>query len=181
MYFPPYILYLSDRCCHRYINLAFDAFIPPLLIDGIAFEAHGQNTVARFDKDTGELKGFVFRDFGGLRVHKETLEASISFPMDTLPDHCIIVTDVNDAYKRLYHTLIHSHLHRLIRVLGFHHDGRGWKIVREALEARIPKDSKLWSAWLDPKKETVMGKCLLRMKLTGVYRDVSDHQMVPLL
>ncbi|KIJ27921.1 hypothetical protein M422DRAFT_37525 [Sphaerobolus stellatus SS14] len=108
----------------QYVNLVFDAFIPPLLIDGIAFEAHGQNTVVRFDKSTGKLKGFVFRDFGGMRVHKPTLEAATGVKMDTLPDHCIVVSDVNEAYKRLYHTLIHSHLQRLIRVLGFHHNSK---------------------------------------------------------
>lgn len=157
----------------EYIDLIFDAFLPPLLTNGIAFEAHGQNTLARFDRASGKLKGFVFRDFGGLRIHRETLYASTGVELDTLPDHCIVVADVNDSYKRLYHTLIHSHLHRLIRVLGFHHNGRGWARVRESLETRIPRSSGLWRAWLDPAKTTVMGKCLLRMKLEGLYRDVS--------
>lgn len=153
--------------------MIFDAFLPPLLLNGVAFEAHGQNTLARFDRLTGELTGFVFRDFGGLRIHAPTLFASTGVTLDTLPDHCIVVPDVHDAQKRLYHTLIHSHLHRLIRVLGFHHNGRGWELVRESLEARVPRDCSLWDAWLDPRRITVMGKCFLRMKLEGLYRDVS--------
>ncbi|KAF8506286.1 IucC family-domain-containing protein [Hysterangium stoloniferum] len=155
----------------RYVNLIFDAFIPPLLINGIAFEAHGQNTLARFDEVTGQLNGFVFRDFGGVRIHVPTLLESTGVLLDTLPNHCIVVDDVHDAYKRLYHTLIHNHLHRLIRVLGFHHNGRGWELVKSALEARVPEGSGLWDAWLNPKRETVMGKCLLRMKLEGLYRE----------
>lgn len=153
--------------------MIFDAFIPPMLINGVAFEAHGQNTLARFDKKTGELTGFVFRDFGGLRIHSTTLFESTGMKLDTLPEHCIVVHDVKDAQKRLYHTLIHSHLHRLIRVLGFHHDGRGWELVRSSLEARVPRETSLWHEWLDPACATVMGKCLLRMKLEGLYREVS--------
>lgn len=163
-----------------YVNLVFDAFIPPLLIDGIAFEAHGQNTLVRFDKTTGELKGFAFRDFGGMMVHPPTLEAAIGVRIDTLPDHCILANDVHDAHKRLYHTLIHSHLHRLIRVLGFHHNGRGWRLVKEALEVRIPRDSKLWDAWMTVHRRAILNKSLLRMKLAGVYRDVSSPNFLQL-
>jgi len=162
----------------RYVSLIFDAFIPPVLVHGIAFEGHGQNTLVRFDKQTGSLIGFVFRDFGGLRVHVPTLLASTGVMLDTLPNHCIVVSDVHDAYKRLYHTLIYTHLHRLIRVLGFHHNGRGWDLVRRSLETRIPRDSKLWSAWLDPAQTMVMCKCLLRMKLQGLYRD-AVYEAVP--
>lgn len=160
------------RLSRSYVALALDAFLPPMLANGVAFEAHGQNTLARFDFATGTLTGFVFRDFGGLRVHAPTLRASTGVALDTLPGHCIVVADIRDAYKRLYHTLIHSHLHRLIRVLGFHHDGRGWALVRRSLAARVPRESGLWRAWLDPARTTVMGKCLMRMKLEGVYRDV---------
>jgi siderophore synthetase component len=166
---------VQTNCFRSYINTIFDAFLPPLLINGVAFEAHGQNTLARFNKLTGELTGFVFRDFGGLRIHAPTLFVSTGVTLDsvTLPQHCIVVYDVQDAQKRLYHTLIHSHLHRLIRVLGFHHDGRGWELVRKSLEARVPRESSLWRAWLDPMRTNVMGKCLLRMKLEGLYREVS--------
>ncbi|KAF8581295.1 hypothetical protein K439DRAFT_1619181 [Ramaria rubella] len=167
----------------RYIDLVFDAFLPPLLVNGVAFEAHGQNTLARFDGVTGELRGFVFRDFGGMRVHAGTLEASTGVdilgadlegdphadantntntntngnmnaddddddtdapPPLTLPTHCIIVPTLQSAHRRLYHTLIHSHLHRLIRVLGFHHSGVGWGLVRRSLEGRIGRGSVLW-------------------------------------
>lgn len=142
------------------------------MINCVAFEAHGQNTLARFDQQTGELKGFVFRDFGGFRIHPPTLYDSTGIVIDTLPGHCVLVNDVEDAYRRSYHTLIHCHVQRLIRVLGFHQDGRGWALVRDALSARIPRGTRLWESWLNPERQVVMGKSLLRMKMEGVYRDV---------
>ncbi|KAF8520530.1 hypothetical protein JB92DRAFT_1900193 [Gautieria morchelliformis] len=153
----------------RYVNLIFDAFLPPLIINGIALEAHGQNTLARFNKLTGELTGFVFRDFGRLRIHAPTLFASTGVTLDTLPDHCNAVSDVHGAERRLYHTLIHNQLRRRNRrVLGFHHDGHGWAIVGRSLRDRVPRSSSLWDAWLHPTRTTVMGKCLLRMKFDPV-------------
>ncbi len=48
-----------------------------MLQDGVAFEAHPQNAVARFSlAPPHELRGFIIRDFGGLRVHPPTLLAS---------------------------------------------------------------------------------------------------------
>ncbi|GJJ10654.1 hypothetical protein Clacol_004881 [Clathrus columnatus] len=165
----------------RYINLVFDAFIPPLLINCVAFEAHGQNTLARFDQETGELKGFVYRDFGGLRIHAPTLYESTGILIDTLPNHCVLVDNVEEAYRKSYHTLIHCHVQRLIRVLGFHHDGRGWCLVRDALSARIPPETRLWDSWLNPERQTVMGKSLLRMKMAGVYRDAVYEEIPNLI
>lgn len=159
---------------NSYINLIFDAFLPPLLLHGIAFEAHGQNTLARFNKQTGLLTGFVFRDFGGLRIHTPTLLASTGVVLDILPGHCIVVSDVREAYKHLYHNLIELHLHRLIRVLGFHHNGQGWELVRRSLESRIPRESDLWDAWLNPERTTVMGKCIMQMKLEGLHSEVGQ-------
>jgi siderophore synthetase component len=52
------------------VRLFFAAFLPPILEDGVAFEAHPQNTIARFSLAAPhELRGFVIRDFGGLHVH----------------------------------------------------------------------------------------------------------------
>jgi siderophore synthetase component len=48
-----------------------------MLEDGVAFEAHPQNTIARFSlASPHQLRGFVIRDFGGICVHPPTLLAS---------------------------------------------------------------------------------------------------------
>ncbi|KAI8089336.1 IucC family-domain-containing protein [Halteromyces radiatus] len=153
----------------RYIDLALQAFLPPALINGVAFEAHGQNTLARFDKKTGLLKGFVIRDFGGIKVHRETLIKSAGVDIDVLPDSCVVADTKDEVFKLLYHTLIHSHLQRLIRVLDLHYDGRGWAMVRKHLNRLVPKDHFMWKSLMEEDK--VPGKCLVRMKIEELYRD----------
>ncbi|KAI8334810.1 IucC family-domain-containing protein [Chlamydoabsidia padenii] len=153
----------------RYIDLALQAFLPPALINGVAFEAHGQNTLARFDKKTGLLKGFVIRDFGGIKVHRPTLIKSAGVDIDILPDSCVVADTPDDVFKLLYHTLIHSHLQRLIRVLDLHYDGRGWAMVRKHLTRLVPKDHSLWKPFMEDEK--VPGKCLVKMKIEELYRD----------
>ncbi|KAG5718892.1 hypothetical protein E4T56_gene17381, partial [Termitomyces sp. T112] len=134
----------------KFVRMLFDAFLPSVLHNGVAFECHPQNCLARFDLTTKELKGFIIRDFGGLRVHPETLKASTGVDLDVHEGHSIIAPDLDDVYTRMYHTVFHNHLQQLIRVLGLHYNGRGWDVVREHLNAVIPKDHPLHAAWLSP-------------------------------
>jgi hypothetical protein len=68
---------------------------------------------------------------------------------------------------------VHNHLQRLARVLRLHADGCAWSVVRAHLAREIPRGSWLWAAWMDEGVRSVSGKCLVRMKLEGVYREVS--------
>ncbi|KAG2216433.1 hypothetical protein INT45_002314 [Circinella minor] len=154
---------------NRYVELALKAFIPPCLENGVAFEAHGQNTMCRFDKRTGELKGFVIRDFGGVKAHNPTLKKTCGVELDVLPDSCVVAETMDEVYKLLYHTLFHSHFQRLIRVLDMHHNGRGWEMVRKHFVAMVPKDHSMYKFFME--KEKVPGKCMIRMKIEELYRD----------
>lgn len=160
----------------RFVDVFFKAFLPSVIVNGVAFEAHPQNTLARFDMQTRELKGFVIRDFGGLRIHAPTLIASTDLQtLDGIikPGHSIIAETLEDVYTRLYHTLIHNHLQQLIRVLDLHSSGVGWNIVRRRLSEVIPDGHELRSLWLSPETETLPGKCFMRMRLQDMYRTVS--------
>ncbi|KAJ6630971.1 IucC family-domain-containing protein [Mycena sp. CBHHK59/15] len=154
----------------KFVKLFFEAFLPPVLHNGVAFECHPQNCVARFDLKTQELLGFIIRDFGGLRVHRESLRASTGVELDFLDGHSIIADDPDDVYARMYHTVIHNHLQQLIRVLGLHYSGAGWSIVRKHLMTTIPREHALYDAWLSPEKKTFPGKCFMRMRCEGMYR-----------
>lgn len=156
-----------------FISVFLKAFLPSVLHNGVAFEAHPQNCVARFDLKTKKILGFIIRDFGGIRVHPETLFASTGVELDVVSGHSIIAPDLDDVYMRLYHTIIHNHLQQLIRVLGLHYNGRGWEIVRRNLMENIPRDHSLYDAWLSPERKTFPGKCFLRMAITKMYRFVS--------
>ncbi|KAJ3986708.1 IucC family-domain-containing protein [Lentinula detonsa] len=155
----------------HYLRIACQALIPPLIHNGVAFEAHAQNVLARIDTTTGRLLGFVIRDLGGLRIHPPTLIKSIGTEFAFLEGHCIATQTVEEAYPKFYHTFIHNHVQRLIRVLGMHYDGSGWEILRRHLTEIIPADHGLYKAWLDPSSSEVSGKCLMRMRLQGSYRD----------
>ncbi|KAJ7220103.1 IucC family-domain-containing protein [Mycena pura] len=154
----------------KFVKLFFEAFLPPVLHNGVAFECHPQNCVARFDMTTKELKGFIIRDFGGLRVHRESLRASTGVELDFLEGHSIIAEDRDDVYARMYHTVMHNHLQQLIRVLGLHYNGVGWEIVRRHLREVIPREHGLYTAWLAAERKTFPGKCFMRMRFEGMYR-----------
>ena len=137
------------------------AFIPFCLNHGIAFEAHGQNTMVRFDRNTGELKGFVIRDFGSIRVHNETLKQSCGVGLDTLPDSPVFADSMTAVYNRLYHSLVHVHLQHLVRVLDMHHNGRGWEMFRCYFSEIVPPSDPMYSYFMF--QEKIPAKSLVRM------------------
>jgi hypothetical protein len=157
----------------RYARLLVAAVVPPLLRNGVAFEAHPQNMLLRLSRSTLTPTGFIMRDLGGLRVHPATLSASTGCEFAFLPGHCVVTSTPEEAAKKLYHTLVHNHLQRLARVLRLHSDGSAWSAVRTHLTREIPRGSWLWATWMDDSVRSVQGKCLVRMKLEGVYREVS--------
>ena len=145
-----------------------------MLQDGVAFEAHPQNTVARFSLAAPhELRGFIIRDFGGLRVHPPTLLASTGVALDVIPGHSIVAETLDDVYTRMYHTMIHNHLQQLVRVLELHYNGKGWEVIRARLREAIPRGHALEKAWLGGEAKTMAGKCFMRMRMIGAYRFVS--------
>jgi siderophore synthetase component len=159
---------------NRFVDVFFRAFLPSVLKNGVAFEAHGQNCVARFDLQTKEIKGFIIRDLGGIHVHPETLRTTTGIELEAAEGHSIIARDLDDVYGTMYHTAIHSHLQQLIRILELHYNGKGWAIVRKHLKAQIPSDHSLYESWMSPERKTFPGKCLMRMKMQGMYRFVSQ-------
>ena len=149
------------------------AFIPPCRENGVAFEAHGQNTLARFDRHTGELKGFVIRDFGAVRIHNDTLKRTCGVEIDVLPNSPVNAESMDLVYNRLYHTLIYTHLQRIIRVLDMHHNGRGWEMVRTCFSELVPVDDPMHGYFM---QATIPGKCFARMRMDDLFSNVSYFQ-----
>ncbi len=163
----------------RFVRIFFASFLPSMLQDGVAFEAHPQNAVARFSlAPPHELRGFIIRDFGGLRVHPPTLLASTGVTLDVAPGHSIVAETLDDVYTRMYHTMIHNHLQQLVRVLGLHYNGKGWEVIHVRLREAIPRGHPLERAWLGEEAKTIPGKCYMRMRLVGAYRHVSFLALV---
>ncbi|KAK3836833.1 MAG: IucC family-domain-containing protein [Linnemannia gamsii] len=158
-----------------FVDLALKAFLVPLIEHGFSFEAHQQNTLVRLtipqpgDNSPVYPSGFIVRDFGGVRVHQETLFKSTGMRVPVLPGNPNEVTDLKDAYTRLYHSLIQMHLHRLIRALDLHYSGQGWLIVRTKLEHYFKPGDIGHELWLS--SETCKWKCFIRMKMKELYKD----------
>ncbi|PIA14897.1 hypothetical protein COEREDRAFT_45656 [Coemansia reversa NRRL 1564] len=151
-----------------YTDKLLDAFLPPILNHGFAFEAHPQNTLLRIDAKSGALKGFVVRDFGGVKVHRETFRLSTGVDIEMLPDACTDAKNMYEVFDLAYHTLVQCQLHRLIRALDLHYHGDGWDIVRKSFEQRVSKDHPLHHVWYQASFDF---KCFISMKLGGLYRD----------
>ena len=150
-----------------------------MLQDGVAFEVHPQNTIARFSLTAPhELRGFIVRDFGGLRIHPPTLLASTGVALDVFPGHSIIAKTLDDVYTRMYNTMIHNHFQQLVRVLGLHYNGKGWQVIRTRLREAIPPGHVLEQAWLSEEAKSLPGKCYIRMRLVGAGRHVSFLALV---
>lgn len=129
--------------------------------------------LARFDIATKELRGFVIRDLGGLRIHPPTLRESTGVDFQFLPGHCVATKTLEEIFPKFYHTFVHNHIQRLIRLLGLHHNGVGWEILRKRMEAVIPEEHPVWKVWMDSNSTSVDSKCLMRMRMRDSYRDVS--------
>jgi hypothetical protein len=99
------------------------------------------------------------------------LKKTTGCELDVLPDSCVVAYTEDEVFKLLYHTLFHCQFQRLIRVLDLHYNGVGWNIVNERVAELVPKDHIMRPYFME--NERVPGKCLVRMKIDELYRDVS--------
>ena len=156
-----------------YITRLFDLVLPPLVRYGIGLEAHGQNLVARICRQTGTVKGFAVRDFGGVRMHVPMLRAhGVNF--DSLPPGGATLTeDLHNVWSKVHHALLQNHVGLLLNALGLERQG-GWSIVRETLERVLKEEEEGGKGVLEYfMQDTMPFKCFLRMRMEGKYRDVS--------
>jgi siderophore synthetase component len=160
-----------DAALRRYVDL----LVPPALrlctAHGVALELHLQNTLVVHQR--GHLCGFIVRDLGGIRLHRDRLRAA-GHSLTLAPGSFLATDDVAEVQTKLAHTLFHAHL---TAVFAWAHDlgadpSAAWdythSVVRNALSA--------WSA--DPRlapacaadqsallAKTTRAKSLLRMRL----------------
>lgn len=169
---------LSLHTLPSYARLYLQAVLPPLLSYGICLEAHLQNVLARFDVETGALRGFVYRDMGGLRMHLPTMKArGIGIKSaDLVPGAVTLTDDLEAVWINAYHNLVVNHMGGALRGMGLQWDG-GWDILKEelkqVLEANPDPDNKAAELLEFMVRPTMKRKAFLRMKIAGIYRDVS--------
>lgn len=158
----------------RYVSCLFGLVMPPLVQYGVGLEGHGQNLVARVCQQTGRIKGFAVRDFGGVRMHVPTLrEHGISY--DTLPPGgATLVDDMENVWSKVHHSLLQNHVGCLLGALGLETCG-GWAIALDTLSTVLEpgQGSPGQSLFEYFTRDTMPFKCFLRMRMEGKHRDVS--------
>ncbi|KAF9524861.1 hypothetical protein CPB83DRAFT_860608 [Crepidotus variabilis] len=112
---------------HRYIDPICRALISALVKNGVAFEAHAQNVLAKYDITSKEVRTFVIRDMGGLRVHPPTLRESTGFISKICRDMGLLPP----RWKKFYLTFVHNHIQRLISLTGLRSPNGGFKMFNE--------------------------------------------------
>lgn len=106
--------------------------LPPLAGYGIGIEAHAQNIVLRVCRQSSELKGFAIRDWGGVRLHKPTLDSlGIKLPAVN-PESPVITSDIEHIWSKFHQVFLQNHIGTILIALGLETRG-GWEIVREEL------------------------------------------------
>jgi siderophore synthetase component len=159
---------------NRYVTVLFELVLPPLVQYGIGLEGHGQNLVARVCRQTGRIKGFAVRDFGGVRMHVPTLR-NHGVRFDSLPPGAATLTDdLQNVWSKVHHSLLQNHVGLLLEALGLENHG-GWATTLEILTPVLvsEKGSPGKPLFEYFTKDTMPFKCFLRMRMESKYRDVS--------
>ena len=134
-------LVLREFCKHL-----FRATLPSVLLHGFALQAHMQNLLILIDPVTRAIKGFVARDLGSFRVHRQTFSESTALDIDT----SWILTSL-DSLERVYeYTLgvIHADVDSMVRALKL--GLVGWRIARQELEKIVLPENDLSNrVWLE--------------------------------
>ncbi|KAK6810722.1 hypothetical protein RU639_013573 [Aspergillus parasiticus] len=162
----------------RYITVLFSLVLPPLIKYGIGLEGHGQNLVVRVCRQTGEIKGFAVRDFGGVRMHVPTLN-NHGVKFDSLPPGGATLTDnLDNVWSKVHHSLLQNHVGFLLVALGLENHG-GWAITLETLSTVLGRGQDSPGAKLLEyfTKDTMPFKCFLRMRMENKYRDYIEREV----
>ncbi|KAE8422529.1 IucC family-domain-containing protein [Aspergillus pseudocaelatus] len=169
---------LKKEWLQRYVTVLFSLVLPPLVQYGIGLEGHGQNLVARVCRQTGQIKGFAVRDFGGVRMHVPTLK-SHGVKFDSLPPGGATLTDnLQNVWSKVHHSLLQNHVGLLLEALGLENHG-GWAITLEALSTVLGHGQGSLGAELLQyfTKDTMPFKCFLRMRMESKYRDYIEREV----
>ncbi|KAJ5901986.1 hypothetical protein N7495_002514 [Penicillium taxi] len=162
----------------RYITVLFELVLPPLAQYGIGLEGHGQNLVARICRQTGQIKGFAVRDFGGVRMHVPTLR-NHGLKTDSVPPGAATLTEnLQNVWSKVHHSLLQNHVGLLLVALELDDHG-GWAITHEILSTVLGSDEgSPGKALFDYfTKDTMPFKCFLRMRMESKYRDYIEREV----
>lgn len=160
----------AERLFRAYCRSLLQPTLTLLLCHGIALEAHGQNTMIDFDRE-GLPCGIAIRDFGGVRIHRETLARS-GVELDLCEGSATAAQSFDEAVSKFSHCVLQSHLLDLIAAIDRDLPGAlpdPWSIVHEQIIAVARSVHAAPEPLAAIYRATVPAKCLLSMRLQGLY------------
>jgi siderophore synthetase component len=110
--------------------------LPPLfdlLRDGVALEAHGQNTLLEIR--AGRPHTIWYRDLGGLHVHPGRLDRA-GLPMPPLIG-ALPTDDEDELRTKLFAAALSTVLAELVHALGDQHAGTAWDVVASTVRDTV--------------------------------------------
>ncbi|MEM9596591.1 MAG: IucA/IucC family protein [Acidobacteriota bacterium] len=171
---------IGHRCPLAWFRSYAEGLLGPLIrlmTDfGIALEGHLQNIVVRFRP--AAPPHFFYRDFGGVRIHRQRLRPHLERPLRFAPGSATVTEDLEDLWSKLAYPVLQNHLGELIRALALHFgtpEPDLWRPVRDLLESRLERpEERDW--FLAPRWRL---KAMTRMRLLGkvteyTYGDVES-------
>ena len=124
-----YLLSLSTSYTRMYLR----CFLKPLFYNSLLFDAHGQNSLLRFRRSTGQILGFVTRDLSGTRFNRVHFERTTGIEVDErMSNHEM---EIPDLLQRAYFIFFVVHLWPLIIALDLHRSAS-----RESWQDRAGED-----------------------------------------
>lgn len=102
----------------KYLNTLLGGLLRLFLVYGIALEAHQQNTLVKVSR-SGNLQKFLFRDFGGIRIHQPTL-FSKGFTLKLHTDRLTVVDNWTAIRNKLMIAAYHYHIGYMTTVFAEH-------------------------------------------------------------
>lgn len=95
----------------EYASLIIPGALKLLVKYGIGLEGHLQNSVMVFKE--GRPVRMLFRDWGGLRIHKERLEKH-QFQADFYPGSMTVTSHLHEVHNKVFYTVFQNHFGELI-------------------------------------------------------------------
>lgn len=171
----------------KYLSIAVPGLLGIYLLYGVAFEAHQQNSFMVMAAD-GQLSHLLVRDFGDIRLHRQTLhgrglDVELHDPQMTLFDQPDYVRD------KLLHTTFMCHLGELTLLCARH-----WQVPQELLweqlaaqviecfdTLRVRVEPKRWETERQALLEDDWpAKSFMRMRLLDSHADIVGRLVNPL-
>jgi siderophore synthetase component len=171
----------------RYLYAALPGLLAMYVLYGVAFEAHQQNSFMVMGSN-GKPSHLLLRDFGDIRIHRETLhlrglDLVLKDPTMTLYDDCIFVRD------KLLHTAFMCHFGELILLISRTwaiDESMLWQTLSDHVNCRFDdlRERAEPRRWRNEREALLVSdwpaKSLLRMRLLDSPTDIVGRMKNPL-